>query len=278
MTELPFAIQKAVDRFLPIEIDGLTFYPITVDNYEAFMTARPGLEVMQQALPMALVSLPLLSALHKLDFDAITNGEQPCGLFSRVLLFLALSLRLGEGRTDAERVKLFRLIVDPRDPSKLKSVRFVLNGEELHDITPVQFARYRPILAAQNGVKLEADDANPELVEAERDIQAQNAPKLEFRLDSLISTIALLSGVDEKEIYDWPLLKMDRRRDAAKRLTDYIVCGINEGAGCKWKGGNPVPSLWFDRTKETSSGMIPISEFANGAGARAVSNPGEKIT
>lgn len=277
MAELPFAIRMAVNQYKPIELDGMTFYPIRVNEYEAFLTARPGIEVMQQALPMRLVSLPLLSALYKLDYGAAAEGHEPSGLFQRVLLFLALSLRLGEGLEPADRLRRFRLIVDRDDPSKLKAVRFTCNGEETFDLTPLQFARLRPILAAQNGVRLEADDANPELVQAERDIQNQRAPELDMRLEDLVSSVALLSGADEADIYDWPILKLDRRKEAAGRLIDYITCSINEGAGCKWKGGNPVPSIWFNKIR-SSSALVALSEFANGAGQKAVSNPGTQVS
>lgn len=276
MSELPYAIQKAVNKYKSIEVDGMTFYPILVDEYEAFLAARPGIEVMQQALPTRLVSLPLLSALYMVDYDAASEGNEPSGLFQRALLFLALSLRLGEGQDMNERLKRFRLIVDKDNPSKLKAVRFTV-GDETFDLSPVQFARLRPILAAQNGVELEADDANPELVQAERDIQSQNAPELDMRLEDLISAVALLSGADEAEVYDWPILKLDRRKDAASRLINYVTCSINEGAGCKWKGGNPVPSLWFNRTKK-SSALVALSDFANGAGQKAVSNPGVQVS
>lgn len=276
MSELPYAIQLAVNKYEPIEFGGMKFYPIRVNEYDAFLTARPGIEVMQQALPVSLVSLPLLEALYRLDYDAVSEGRETSGLFQRALLFLSLSLRLGEGMELNDRLRRFRIIVDRENASKLKAVRFTLNGEETFDITPVQFARLRPILAAQNGVRLEADDANPELVQAERDIQSLNTPELELRMEDLISSVALISGKDEAEIYDWPILKLDRRKEAAARLIDYITCSINEGAGCKWKGGNPVPSIWFNKIR-SSSALVALSDFANGAGSKAVSNPGQQV-
>lgn len=276
MSELPYAIQLAVNKYEPVEFGGMTFYPIRVNEYEAFLTARPGIEVMQQALPVSMVSLPLLEALYRLDYDAVSEGRETSGLFQRALLFLALSLRLGEGMELNDRLRQFRIIVDRENASKLKAVRFTVNGEETFDLTPVQFARLRPILAAQNGVRLEDDDANPELVQAERDIKSMNTPELELRMEDLISSVALISGKDEAEIYDWPILKLDRRKEAAERLIGYITCSINEGAGCKWKGGNPVPSIWFEKIRG-SSALVALSDFANGAGSKAVSNPGQQV-
>lgn len=276
MSTLLSLYSRAVDTYKPIEIDGLTFWPIKVAEMEAFQAAKPGVEIMQQSLPAHLLSLPLLTALYRYDFEAIA-AQQPCsGLFARVLLFLALSLRLGEGQKPDARVDLFHVTADAAEPFKLRALKFSY-GNQICEITPVQFAKYRPILAAQNGIELEADDANPELVQAERDILSLRAPKLDVQISSLVTTMAVLSRAEEEEIYQWPILKLNRRQAACKRIIDYAVCGINEGAGCKWKHGNPYPSLWFDRVQEWSEGMVPVGEFAGGAALRAMNNPGEKV-
>ena len=261
--KLPLSIQKAVNRYENVEMDGLTFCPIRVDEYEAFLAARIGIEVIQSSLPLSMISMPLLSALYKMDYDAVLEGQAPTGLFSRCLLFLALSLRLGEGREITARLKLFSVEVSPQDPSKLMQIRFKLNGDEIYTISPVQFARYRPVLAAQNGIELYPDDANPELIRSQQVLAAKNAPDLDVSIDAIISGVAALTNTDEAEIYDWPILKLERRRTALQRVVDYIVCGINEGAGCKWKKGNPVPSMWYEKERENTT-LIDMSEFTKG--------------
>lgn len=267
--EIPLHIKKAINHYKPIEIDSLTFYPITVDEYEAFLIAKAGIEIMQQALPIHLVSMPLLSALYKLDFEKSIEEGKATGIFSQCLLFLALALRLGYGEDLDERLRRFQIAVDTKDASRLKSVIFKDEKTGLHgEITPIQFARYRPILAAQNGIKLADDDVNPELVKADKEIQAINAPKLEASLEDLISSVAALSGVDEETVFDWPILKMERRRAAISRAVDYVVCGVIAGSGATWKGGNPVPSLWFNRVQTGLGALREMGEKDKGAAAQ----------
>ena len=60
-----------------------------------------------------------------------------------------------------------------------------------------------------------------------------------------------------------PLLKLKRRQEAIQRAADYLICGISEGGGTKWKGGNPVPHLFYDREREEAGAMTPLSQFTN---------------
>lgn len=53
---------------------------------------------------------------------------------------------------------------------RLKAVEFTVDGEETHRVTPVQFQRLREIAAAQNGIELASPEANPELIEAQREL------------------------------------------------------------------------------------------------------------
>lgn len=274
MSKLPLHIQKAIRTYQPIETEGLTFWPILVSEYHEYLTAKPAIEIMQQALPVRWLSMPLLSALYGMDFEAFQKGEPRVGLFSRCLLFLALSLRLGKGREVAERTKLFTILVDAEDPGQLKALRFTGDDGEEKEITPIMFQRLRPILAIQNGIELASEDANPDLVEAERDLAEMNGPELEVSLDSLFSTIAAMAGIDEAEIDDWPILKLNRRQKAYSRVLNYVVCGIGEAQGTKWKGGNPYPSPFYDKVRNGSSGAMRLEEFAGGAGVRAVQNAG----
>jgi hypothetical protein len=186
----------------------------------------------------------------------------------RAVLFLALSLRLGQGLPVEKRIALFRPRVDAN--GRLKALLFSPDGEEICEITPAKFQRLRPILAAQNGLEIPPDDANPELVDAEKEIAAKKAPELDLNLESLISTVAALSGADEKEMYEWPIAKLQSRQRALHRALDYLICGVGEAQGTKWKKGNPVPNPFFDRKKEGSAAKVALSEFASGAALDAV--------
>ena len=270
--ELSLAIKKAVRTYSKIETDGITLYPIPVSRWDEFMLARPALELMQQTLPVRYLSMPLLSAYYAMDYEAVTGDDGlPTGLFARSLLLLSLALRLGRADEDAgQALKRFRLRGDERDPSTLLAVEFSQDGETMQSITPVQFSRLREIIAAQNGVELVSADANPELVEAERDIAEQKSAKLSGDFGELFSTVAALSHEDEKTIMEWPIKKLMDRKDAYARVLGYLLCGVSEANGAKWTGGNPYPSPFFSRMQQGSGALIALDRFAGGAGAKAV--------
>lgn len=277
MQDLSPEMAKAVRRFEPIETEGLTLYPICVKDIDKFTVARPAIEFMQQSLPVALLSKPLLQAYYTLELDAAANGQPGGGLFYKSILFLLLALRAGDGLPDEQRMELVNFELKENDPTRLKSVLIFVNGE-VKRITPMQFQRLRPILAAQNGIELLSENANPELVQAERDLAEMNAPKLQYRAETLKATVASFSGADESEMEDWPILKLLLRRDAVQRLVGYIVCSVAEAQGAKWKHGNPYPSPLYDREIDYCGGLIDMSTFAGGAGMRAVQNAGNQTT
>ena len=268
MPELPLHIRKSIAKDEPIEIDGLTLYPIKVEEYYEFLVARPAIEFMQQRLPVALMSDPLLTAYFKIDSGQV-EGMGQTGLFTSALLALALALRLKPGQEPEERIKAFQIVADPNNQTRLKHLRFLKNGEEMVVITPVVFQKIRPIIASQNGIELRSDLDNPELVDAENDL-ASKSSNLDMSVEALVTAASLVSGKDEREIYDWSILKLHRRLQAAKRAMDYMICGIGESQGTKWKNGNPTPHPWFGRMKEGNAGLIPVESFAGGQGVNAI--------
>lgn len=268
MDNIPKRIKKQISRYDPVETEGLTFYPILVDEYEEYLLAKSAIEFMHQTLPLSLVNMPILQAYYQLDSQSIRDEKIPTGLMSRAVLFLALALRIGQGLPVEKRVWMFKPKVDEK--GKLKSLMFTPDGEEICEITPAMFQRIRPILAAQNGLTIPEEDANPELVRTEEELSRKNAPDLDINLDSLIASVAVLSGTDEKDIYDWPIAKLQSRQRALHRTLDYLICGIGESQGTKWKKGNPSPNPFFDRKKETSAAKVALGDFAGGAALDAV--------
>lgn len=269
---LSFEIKKSIRKYEPIEIDGLTLYPITVDRYEEFLFARRSLDFLQQSLPVNLMSVPLLDAYYRMDIQAVENGEPGSGLFTAAIMLLGLALRLTPNGDAEQILNSFQIVADRNDTSRLKCLRFTLNGEEIHQISPVQFTRLRPILAAQNGVELESTDANPELIEADHDLAVKNAPDLEMSVEAMVNAAALLTGKDEGEIMDWAILKLENRLSSAKKFFDYMICGIGAAQGTSWTGGNPSPHPWFERKKKKDGGLISVEKFANGQGLQAIRN------
>ena len=274
MSELPLNIKKAIGMYEPIEAEGVVLHPIKVSEYYEFLIARQAIEFMQQRLPVSLMSEPLLSAYFKIDSGQV-DGFEGTGLFASALLALALALRLKPERSVEERLNAFQITLDPKDQTKLKDIRCVLNGEEITVITPIMFQTLRQIIAEQNGIELHSDLDNPELVDAERDL-AEKSASLDMKVENFIASAAMIAGVDESEVYEWSILKMHNRLDAAKRIMDYMICGIGESQGSKWKGGNPTPHPWFDRMKEENAGLMPIESFAGGQGLKAVRDATEK--
>ena len=67
MSEIPTKYLKQIRRYEPVEMDGLRFYPILVEEYEEYLMARSAIEFMQQSLPRALVNSPILQAYYALD-------------------------------------------------------------------------------------------------------------------------------------------------------------------------------------------------------------------
>lgn len=250
MNELPRHIQESVRKYKPIVQDGHALFPVLVSEYTEFLMARPALEVMQQSFPVAMLRMPLLSALYQMDFDAVVSGKTPTGLFSRARLVLALSLRLGAGKEIAERIEMLQVVVDRRNPRKLISLRYTNKDGDEKEILPGQYRELRRIIAAQNGVKLESDDANPDIVKAKKDMASSGGLELDMNVDDLVSAISALTQIDESKIYDWPILKLDKQRTAWERILTYMVCGIGEASGATWKHGNPVPHPFFQRISD----------------------------
>lgn len=264
MGELPISIKKAASRYKMIEADGLKLYPVAVKNYDDFLIAKPALEVLHQSLPVAMMRMPLLSALYQMDFEAACTGQQIVGLFSRALLMLSLALRLGEGKPTEERTRSFQISVDPAHPETLKRLSFSDDDGNQHEITPVQYARLREIIAAQNGVKLESDKANPDIVKAAKDKASLSELQLDANIDDWILAVSALSGYSEDDIDEWPILKFQRRSESYKRILDYIICGVGECSGTTWKGGNPTPHPYFAKLQKGSGILTELGGRADG--------------
>ena len=278
MSELPILINRSIRRYEPVTVDGLVLWPVLVKEYDEFLVAKTALEVLHQSLPVRYVRIPLLSAFYQMDYEAKTSGTPLTGLFYVALLGLALSLRLGEGLEPAERVGLFQIAVERDHPEHLLRLRFTDGDGEEQIIEPVRYGELRKIIAAQNGVKMESDRADPDLVQAEKDLAEMNGAKLDATVEALVSGVAALAGVDEVEVEEWPILKLQRRQESYQRIMDYMICGFGQVNGTTWKGGNPTPSPFFDKLDEDGFGAhMALGDFAGGAGERAVANAGQTV-
>lgn len=265
--------KRLVDRYLPITESGVTLYPITVDDIESYISARPALEFMQQLLPVELLRLPLLSALYQLELTIQIQQEDKdlkFDLFTKTVLLLALALRLGRGLTENERIAMCRVEFNPNNPLDLVALRFRNGKEGEIVITPTMYDALRPIIAAQNGAEIQPLDANPQLILAERQILASRNTDIKYNLANKISWVAAKSGKDDEEIFNWPILKFERRATVLHLELNYLIYGIAQNSGfVKFENGNPCPSPYFEREFDALPAKM-LSSVGNGAAMKAV--------
>ena len=288
MNQLPLKYQKQIAKYLPIETEGLTLWPVTVEFWNEFRSCVPALEFMRQCLPVALLQIPLLDALFQLEIANSATEEDGGGekltLFSDTLYALCLALRLGP---ETDRNKLFEkqvfVLPDENDPIKIGKIVFQKGDGTILSVTPRQYERLRPILCAQNGVKIPDETENPELVYADRILRVQKAPKLEEDFPKMVSWCAVYSHAEEAEIYDWPLLKFLNRCEVMQRTLDYVVFGAGAASGfVKYEGGSPVPSPYYARSESIADRLLtsgtPEADEAVNAGMQNArkNNPNRK--
>lgn len=272
---LPVHIKRAVDRFQPITIEGVTVYPIIVDEIEEYGYTKPALEFMQQCLPVALMQIPILTAFYQLELAsrAVENQEMQCiDLFTQSVYALLLALRLGRGLEKNKRIAE-RVVYehDENDPLQLTRLLLVDDEGKIIEITPRLFQRLRPIIAAQNGLEIPPENANPDIVLAERSILADKAPKMNREFGKMIAWVSAKCGVEETDVYQWPILRFYRRAEVLQRELDYLIYGIGQAGGMvTYKDGNPCPSPYFEKITDAVQAKT-LKDIGNGAAEKAVS-------
>lgn len=252
--------QEAVHYGKPIPWNGLTLFPILMRDYQKFLVAQTGLTTQQQTLPAKYVVMPYLEALYALDYDVRADGGPQGGLFSRILLFLTLSLRLeAEKREGGMEYLPVGIQTQMDNPRKLVALK-VRQGEAEADITPKNFGQLREILAAQNEVKLPDETLNAELVQAERDLAEKSSLNLVPDSEALIYSVSVKTGRPVEEILNWTVRQFVLTERAIDRTTGHLVAALTEAAGAKYKSGNPWPSWKYDRDKQ-SGALVSLAEL-----------------
>ncbi len=252
--------QESVRKGKPILWNGLTLFPILVSDYFRFLDAKMGLLVSQRTLPVQYACVRFLEALYAMDYDARQDGKPEPGLFLRLLIFLKLALRLPVKKTEdgQEYVELY-LATNQQNPRNLIAIK-VRQGDVEAEITPKNFGNLREILAAQNGIVLPDETDNPDLVQAELDLLAHNAPNLNPDFEALLYSMAVRLHLNPEELYDWTIRRFQLTENALDRTTGYFVSALVEASGGKYQDGNPYPSWKYDRNKE-SHALISFSDF-----------------
>ena len=270
MKELPISIQEKLERYQPIKKGGYTLYPVRVADYRRFSVARPALEFAQQSLPVALLSVPLLDAFYKLELQNHSENREPSGFFASAVTALELALRLGDGEEADGGEEIRALPIPGKTNDTLKEILFLRGQEQIASVTPQKFQSLRPIIAAQNGIQIPDEEANPEILEMERLMEQNERANLEPKMWEKIVYVSQGSGIQEEEIYDWPLLKLERHAAILQRTTDYLAAQLAALSGMvKFKDGNPVPSPYFGRQKSGLRSLRDLQSPESGVDAAA---------
>lgn len=270
MKKLPIDIQNRIDRYQGVTVDGITVYPVTVEHTYAFGAARAVLDVVPLSLPVAQMSLPVLDAFYQLDLEEMKQTGRTKGLLASAVLLLRLALRLGAVANEDMLAGGIRIVPDKRKKDRLREIVFTPQDGDVIRITPNSFQKLRPIIAAQNGVEMPSATANPEILEMERLMAEKDLRDLEPKLTDKIIFVAQGSGVPEEEIWDWPILKLERHAAILRRKMDYLAVEIGQMSGmASFKDGNPVPSPYWARKRGFAS-LQSLSGVGNGAAEAAV--------
>ena len=238
---------------------GLQLFPVTVRDMGIYDACKSALLVRQATLPASYIAMPYLHALYALEMDS--GGKAP--LFSCMMKLLFLSTRLEPAN--------FIITADKENPARLKRV-IVFTQSAPVELKPGIFAQIRQKIAQINGDELPDESENPELVEAENDLAAQQQMNLEYSVETMIFSLAAAMNKRPQELLDWTLYEFKKAREAKSRIIRHIICGIGEQSGfVKWKHGNPVPCWYLDRCFEQSA-LRPLSELSSKLGIQAGTN------
>lgn len=250
--------QRAVLEGKPIELYGLKLWGIPMRQFEEWAKCKNVWLSRQSTFPVFCISMPFLDALLALDIQAMDETGAPAGYMNKILYGLAMALRmdvhsLNDGRLaltiDESRKRLRAIVIRQSD------------GIGPVEITPHKFNAVRQAVAWMQGEEVPDESMNDELVEAAMDLMQRNAPKLNYDMTDMLSSVAAAYGIRARDLYDWPILEFEAARRAVDRRLKYMVCGIGATNGCKWDGGNPYPSWCFDKASEGTAALISPGQF-----------------
>lgn len=250
--------RSAIRQGLSIRECGLDWFPIRMENYEDYIQCREALVLRLSSLPVRYAAMDYFSAIFALEYDALSQrnemGEesgQTSGIFIRLMRLFGLALRIEvtpktlndsiyyrseNGKVSIEKVAIEQIDADGNTRSA--------------ELTPADFSfTIRPLIAAQNQIVLPDESENADLVDAyekKKEIEARGV-SLNTDADDLVSSVAYLSRVSEREIFTWTVRDFENRRCAIDRVMKHQLYTQAElGGMVSFKNGNPFPSWCFD--------------------------------
>jgi hypothetical protein len=254
-----FDIQRAARTGKPIKYGQLFVYPMTVADYEVLWNCESALTIRLSALPVIYAIKPYAEAL----FDIALHGENVYSNggdvvaraddWYRFVNLLCLSLHI-----PVNAIKnMMQIRVDNAQNNRLTSivVRQIVDEQDIVQSLSVQdLGNLRTIIATLNGRKLPDESENAELAQAEQDIASSSGAKLDVNLDSLLATVARDQRKRIKDLDDWTIYEFELCRAAIERERRFTVYGIGEASGMvKFTGGNPFPSIFYDKPSDISA-------------------------
>ena len=250
------SVRRAVLKNEPVELCGIKFYALTMNDYEKWQEVKGVLLARQSTFPVAFLSMPFLDALFQMDLDALRENGKALGYTHAVLTAMAMAMQFPEGSVESQRIRIVT------HQGELKG--FLV--EQPEDAQPAfipkeMFPQVRELLAWQQGEDVPDESMNDELLEDEKWLAQKSASELLITLDSVIASVALNSRMRYAEVCELSILEFDLLRRAIDRDKKYMICGIAENSGTKWKGGNPYPSWCYDKKPPESATLTHISRF-----------------
>jgi hypothetical protein len=245
---------------LPVSQNGLMLYPIEMLHYEDFLSCKDAITLRISSLPAKYIVKDYFSAVYSFETDYIEKEGKSTGLFSRMIRFFELSLRIGDNKLFYENLFDY----ENRNGKIVITSINVTQNEKTVKITPFEFSSsIRPVLAEINGLELPDESENIDLVIAnEQKAALHNKTKtLKANTDDLIASVAYLSRCRERDVLAWTVREFELRKSAIERDKRFSLYGQAEMSGMvSFKNGNPFPSWCYDVLDE-SLGTQSLSEL-----------------
>lgn len=244
---------------VPIPWRGLNFYPIPMREYDEFICYRSVLSLRMSTLPAKYLSLDYLTALWAMDMDTVKAGGKAAGAFYSAIALCCMALQI-DYTSESFLQENIVLVPDTSANVRIKHITLT-QGECTVNVTPQEFSReIRPILALQNGVELPDESENAQLIKSEEEWLALTAEQgdsgLQHSTETLVASVAYISHVREKDIYEtWTVREFENRRAAIDRDKRYMLYAQAELSGfVSFKQGNPAKSWCFDCRRDVAAG------------------------
>ena len=240
-------------KYEPVELNGLVYYPIKVEDYNLWQAVKPILTLRQGRLPAVYACMTYLQCVWALQYDAMEQGQKTVKTWDKLAALLFASLRLSDADT-------IQPLGDPQDHSHLSTIRITKDGNTF-EINAMQFAQVRKLIADLNGAELPDEADNPDLIEAAEDMASSNNEQIKYDFSDMLTSVSSAMGIRRADILDWTVKEFDDVFRSIKRRIGYVLSSMAESNGAKFKHGNPYPTWIFDKAKDEFAGLIPLERL-----------------